>query len=77
MPRRFRCSDVGYVFHVLNRAVGRATLFRKSADYTAFEKILRQGWEQLGMGVLSFVLMPNHWHLVARPEQDGVLSRYL
>jgi putative transposase len=77
MPRRLRCSDAGYAYHVLNRAVGRATLFRKSADYSAFEQILREGWEEFGLGVLSFVLMPNHWHLVVRPEQDGVLSRYL
>ncbi len=27
----------GMVFHVLNRGVGRQTLFRKPADYSAFE----------------------------------------
>ncbi len=26
MPRRLRCAEAGYVYHVLNRAVGRATL---------------------------------------------------
>jgi putative transposase len=77
MPRRLRWSDVGYVYHVLNGAVRRATLFRNAADYEAFEKILRQGWELLGMGVLSFVLMPNHLHLVVQPEQDGALCSYL
>ena len=30
MPRRLRCADGGYVYHVLNRAVGRATLFHKA-----------------------------------------------
>ena len=53
MARRTRCSDAGYVYHVLNRVVGRATLFRKAADYAAFEKILRQAWERLGMRLLS------------------------
>jgi putative transposase len=42
MARRIRCSDAGYVYHVLNRAVGRATLFEKAADYAAFEKVLRE-----------------------------------
>jgi hypothetical protein len=37
MPRRLRCADGGYVYHVLNRAVGRATLFKKEGDYAAFE----------------------------------------
>ena len=32
MARRTRCADAGYVYHVLNRAVGRATLFEKQAD---------------------------------------------
>jgi putative transposase len=77
MPRRLRGSDAGYAYHVLNRAVGRATLFHKAADYAAFEKILRQGWEGFGIGVLSFVLMPNHWHMVVKPQQDGALSTYL
>jgi putative transposase len=77
MARRSRCSDAGYVYHVLNRAVGRATIFEKAADYSAFEKILGQAWERLGMGVLSFTLMPNHWHLVVKPLTDGVLSTYL
>jgi putative transposase len=77
MARRWRTSDGGYAYHVLNRAVGRATLFGKAADYAAFEKILRQAWEHLPMRLLSYTLMPNHWHLVVWPEQDGTLSTYL
>ena len=74
MARRTRCSAAGHVYHVLNRALGRVTLFRKPADYAAFEKILRQAWERLGMRPLSYVVMPNHWHLVVWPLQDGALS---
>jgi putative transposase len=64
MARRLRCSDGGYVYHVLNRAVGRATLFDKSGDYAAFEKVLHQAWQHTGMRLLSYLIMPNHWHLV-------------
>ena len=53
MARRTRCSDAGYVYHVLNRAVGRATLFVKPADYAAFEKVLRQAWERTGMRLVA------------------------
>ncbi len=77
MPRRLRCADAGYVYHVLNRAVGRATLFHKSPDYAAFEKILRQAWERSAMRLLAYVVMPNHWHLVVWPERDGDLTSYL
>jgi putative transposase len=77
MPRRLRCSDAGYVYHVLNRAVGRVTLFRKPADFAAFEKILREGWERFAMRLLCYVVMPNHWHLVVWPAKPGALSDYL
>jgi len=71
-----RCSDAGYVYHVLNRAVGRATLFEKPADYAAFEKVLRQAWEHTSMRLLAYTILPNHWHLVVWPEDDGQLSVY-
>ncbi|HEV3445017.1 MAG TPA: hypothetical protein VG099_10265 [Gemmataceae bacterium] len=67
MARRTRCSDAGYVYHVLNRAVGRATLFGKPADYAAFEKVLCQAWERTAMRLLSYVVLPNHWHLAWIP----------
>ena len=76
MARRMRCSDGGFVYHVLNRAVGRATIFHKSADYAAFEKVLRQAWERTQMRLVAYVLLPNHWHLVVWPRHDGQLSTY-
>jgi putative transposase len=74
MARRTRCSEAGYVYHVLNRAVGRAILFDKAADYAAFEKILSQCWDRFQMRLLSFSIMPNHWHMVVWPDRDGTLS---
>jgi putative transposase len=76
MARRSRCSDGGYVYHVLNRAVGRATLFKKQSDYAAFEKVLRQAWERSAMRLLAYVVLPSHWHLVVWPQHDGELSTY-
>ena len=46
MARRMRCSDAGYVYHVHNWAVARATLFDKPADYAAFEKVICEAWDQ-------------------------------
>jgi putative transposase len=77
MTRRLRCPDGGYVYHVLNRGVGRTPLFGKPAAYAAFEKILGQAWERLGMRLLSYLVMPNHWHLVVWPQRDGALSTYM
>jgi putative transposase len=77
MPRRLRFASGGYVYHALNRSVGRATLFDKSGDYAAFEKVLRQADAQVPMRVLAYCVLPNHWHLVLWPRHDGDLSEYL
>jgi putative transposase len=77
MPRRLRCSPGGYVYHVLNRAVGRATLFHKPGDYAAFENVLAEAADERPMRLLAYRLMPNHWHLVLWPDGDHDLPRYL
>jgi putative transposase len=54
----------GLVCHVLNRSVGRATIFRDAADYAAFANLLLNVGELASVRLLPFCLMPNHWHLV-------------
>ncbi|MGQ0633716.1 MAG: transposase [Planctomycetaceae bacterium] len=77
MPRRRRSAHGGYVYHVLNRAVGRARLFKSEGDYAAFERVLGEAHEQTPMRLLAFCLMPNHWHLVVWPRHDGELSEWM
>ncbi len=77
MPRRLRSAAGGFVYHVLNRAVGRAKLFEKALDYAAFEKVLRQAQYWQPMRVLAYCAMPNHWHLVVWPQEDGDLSEFM
>jgi REP element-mobilizing transposase RayT len=38
---------------------------------------LLTGWERFEMCLLNFLIMPNHWHLVVWPREDGALSTYL
>ena len=42
MPRSARHAPGGFVFHFLNRGVGRRTLFHKEQDFDAFERVLPQ-----------------------------------
>jgi putative transposase len=50
----------GYVYHALNRAVGRSTIFEKVDDYAALEAVLEEAGEQVDMRLLAFCVMPNH-----------------
>lgn len=77
MPRRPRVATGGYVYHVLNRAVGRGTLFESVEDYAAFEKVLEEAGDRIRMRLLAFCVMPDHWHLVLWPRKDGDLSEYM
>ena len=77
MPRRPRVSTGGLAYHVLNRRVGRLRLFDKPGDYLAFEKILQQAHERTGIRVAAYCLMPNHWHLLLWPRDDGELSEVM
>ena len=74
MPRRTRFATGGYLFHVLNRAVGRQTIFASDGDYFAFERLLAEAAERFSLRLLAYVVMPNHWHLVAWPVGDNDLS---
>ena len=77
MPRRLRIDNGGIVYHVLNRRVGRMPLFKKDEDYEAFLNVLDEAYERVPIRVLTYCLMPNHWHLVLWPRRDGHLSRYM
>jgi putative transposase len=74
-PKRVDAGDM--VYHVLNRANGRIPLFEKDGDYLAFRQVMREANEQTPMRTLAFCLMPNHWHLILWPENDGALSHYM
>jgi len=55
----------------------RAQIFHKAADYHAFVRLLRAAQLRVPMRVLSFCLMPNHFHLALWPYNDGDLSEWM
>jgi putative transposase len=77
MPRRARAAIGGVVYHVLNRGCGRMKLFSRDRDYAAFEEVLASAVKRESMRLLSYCLMPNHWHLALWPREDGELSRFM
>lgn len=77
MPRVPRIDIGGQIYHVINRANGRQTIFHKKEDYFHFEKLLAKAKKKFDMRVLAYVLMPNHWHLVLYPKHDGDLSIFM
>lgn len=77
MARAIRNCPGGYIYHVLNRANGRAAIFARQRDYIAFEHILAEGLARMPMRLIGYCLMPNHWHLLLQPYHDGDLSAFM
>jgi putative transposase len=64
------------VYHVLNRAAARHRVFRREEDYAAFERVMAEALERTPTRLLGWCLMPNHWHFVAWPREDGELTAF-
>lgn len=77
MPRPPRTAPGGFIFHVLNRAQGKRAIFHHDRDYLAFERVLAEVQERVPMRILAWCVMPNHWHLLLWPREDGDLSKHM
>jgi putative transposase len=53
MGRSLRPTSADVVYHVLNRANARRTLFDDDGDYAAFERVLTQACERVSMRLLE------------------------
>ena len=60
MPRPPRADEAGGLYHALNRGNLRADIFRKEADFAAFERILHEGLEIREGELYCYQLMSNH-----------------
>jgi len=77
MPRGARRSEGGTCYHVLNRGNGRSGVFHGEGDYQDFILLMAQACERVEIRVLAFCLMPNHFHMVLWPHEDGDLGRWM
>ncbi len=89
MPRIARRLIGGLCSHVINRGNGRARVFHGDADYREFVKLMAASDDRSpqrlppplpppqSMRLLAYCLMPNHFHLVLWPREDGEVSRWM
>jgi putative transposase len=77
MGRPLRAAEGGLVYHCLNRANARLTIFTKDGDFEAFERVLAEAIARHDMRLLAYCIIRNHFHLVLWPQADGDLSRFM
>lgn len=77
MARLARVVVPGLPHHVTQRGNGRARTFFADADYALYRDFLAHECRAAGVIIWSWVLMPNHVHLILVPSDPDGLRRAL
>lgn len=77
MARLARYVVPGLPHHVTQRGNGRQLTFFGDDDYAAYRDLLAIHCAAHGVAVWSWVLMPNHVHLILVPEHVDALRAAL
>lgn len=77
MARLARAVFAGLPHHVTQRGDGRAQTFFGDDDYQLYRDLLAEHASAAGVEVWSWVLMPNHVHLILVPPEPDALRRVL
>ena len=64
------------MYHVLNRSVAGLALFRKEADFEAFERIMIEAHGLHPLRILAWCAMRTHWHFLVWPQEEGEVTAY-
>jgi putative transposase len=51
-------------------------MMRKNGDYEAFERVLTEAVERHPIRILSWCVMPTHWHFVVWPSEDRQVTDF-
>lgn len=76
MPRTNRVDIANEIYHVINRSNARMPIFTTDDDYRLFEEVLAEAEEKTSVRIYAYCIMPNHWHLLVSPMNDGDLSKF-
>ena len=68
MARLPRLTLPGYPHHVIQRGNNRQDIFVSSADRQFLLDLIAENAEKFGVAIHAYVLMSNHFHLLATPD---------
>jgi len=76
MARALRIEYKGAFYHVTSRGNERKNIFFARSDYLKFQAYLEEAGKKYGYFLHSYVLMPNHYHLLIETPK-GNLSKLM
>lgn len=66
-----------HYYHVYNRGCNRERIFANDGNYLFLLRRAKTYLDQVPLTVIAYCLMPNHYHLLLRPEEDGVVAPFI
>jgi putative transposase len=76
MARPLRIEFEDALYHVCARGNERQRIFRDDSDQLQFLELVERSGKRYQVSALAFVLMSNHFHLIARTHRPN-LSRWM
>ena len=77
MARLPRLTLPGYPHHVIQRGNNRQPIFASSADYQTLLDLLDENAKKFGVAIHAYVLMSNHFHVLATPQTAEALPQMM
>lgn len=77
MARLPRLTVPGYPHHIIQRGNNRQPIFVDRADYQRLLALLEEYARSFQVAVHGYVLMSNHFHLLATPETEQGIPRLM
>ncbi|MES2880360.1 MAG: transposase [Pseudomonadota bacterium] len=68
MARLPRLTLPGYPHHIIQRGNNRQPIFATAADHQMLLDLLEENAKKFGVALHAYVLMDNHFHLLATPQ---------
>ena len=76
MARSLRVQFEGAIYHLCARGNARERIFRGERDRAHFVELLQDSTQRFDVSIICFVLMGNHFHLVAQTRRAN-LTRWM
>lgn len=70
MARSLRQFFEGGIWHILNRGVAKADIFRSKDDYNFYLYKIREALERYPVGIYAFNFLPNHVHYLIKQTTE-------
>lgn len=77
MARLPRLTVPGYPHHIIQRGNNRQAIFATDSDYEMLLSLLDEHARQHGVALHAYVLMSNHFHLLATPDEAGGIPQMM